>query len=156
MREANVSVAAMYLWDSTYKFTQYSTIIQRATATKLVPKPKPLPYWQTPILPFPGYIWCYVISSLSIGALTLFIVNVSLTRIENRVAGHGHGVYGLFDSIYAVFKISLFQGARININFLSNVAIFTVILTFALIIGNLYCGELYIAKHGDFVTVSVG
>lgn len=139
MREANVTVAAMYLWEPPYKFAQYSSIIQRATATKIVPKPLPLPYWQTPFLPFPGYIWCYVMISFLIGALTLFIVNASQKRINNYVAGHV--AFGLSDSIYTVFKMSLFQGVKININFLSNITIFTAILTFALVIGNLYCGE---------------
>ncbi len=139
MRDANVSVAAMYLWESPYQFTQYSAIIQKATATKIVPKPLPLPYWETPILPFPGDIWTYVLSSFLIGALALFSVNVILKRINNDVVGHE--ALGLSDSIYTVFKVSLFQGVRIDINYLSNIAIFTSILTFALIIGNLYCGE---------------
>lgn len=143
-REANISVAAMYLWESPYKFTQYSSIIQRASATKIVPKPLPLPYWMTPLLPFPIHIWNCAIGSLSISALTLFIVNVTLIRADNRVAGHQ--ALRLFDSFYVVFKMSVFQSVRINVSFLSNVAIFTAILTFALIIGNLYCGETSMSK----------
>lgn len=142
MREANVTVAAMYLWEPPYKFTQYSAIIQRASATQIVPKPFPLPYWQTPFLPFPAYIWGYVMSSFGIGALTLFLVNVSQTNIKTKNRETGHEAFGLFDSIYAVFKMSLFQGVNININFLSNITIFSAILIFALVIGNLYCGEL--------------
>lgn len=140
MREANISAAALYLWPLPHKFTQYSQIIQKATATQIVPIPLPLPFWQTPILPFPGYIWSYVISSFFVGALTLFLVNVMLTRIDKRV--DGHVAFGLSDSIYTVFKISLFQYVSINTKFLSNVAIFTAILAFAFNIGHLYCGEL--------------
>lgn len=141
MREANVSVAAMYLWNAPYKFTQYSSVIQRAIATHIVPKPLPLPYWQTPFLPFTGYIWCYVISSFLICALTLFFVNVCQTIINDDVSGYK--AFGLFDSIYAVFKMCLFQCITININFLSNVTIFTTILGSAFIIGHLYTGELF-------------
>lgn len=135
-RDANVSCAALYLWDNTYEFTQYSAILQRATITHIVPKPLPLPYWQTPILPFPGYIWGYVIGSFLIGAVVLFVVNFIQSKIEI-----GLGTYGLFDSIYAVFMMSIFQGVNINIKFISNVTIFTVILVYALVIGNLYAGK---------------
>lgn len=139
MREADVSVAGLDLWDTTYRFSQYTSIIQKAVATFIVPIPLPLPYWQTPILPFPVYIWSYVISSFFIGGLILFVVNVSQRRIMNRATGGAASE--LFDSIYAVFKMSVFQGVTIDIRFMSNVTIFTAILTFALIIGNLYCGE---------------
>ncbi|XP_037040297.1 uncharacterized protein LOC119077222 [Bradysia coprophila] len=136
-REANVSCAALYLWDSTYYFTQYTAILQRATITHIVPKPLPLPYWQTPILPFPVYIWGYVTGSFLIGAVMLFIINSTQNRIEE-----GTGIYGLFDSVYAVFMMSIFQGVNINIKFISNIAIFTAILIYALVIGNLYVGGL--------------
>lgn len=139
MRDANVSVSALYLWEPPHKFAQYSSVIQRATDTYIVPKPLPLPYWQTPFLPFPGYIWGYVLSTFLIGALTLFLVNVIQTRIKKNEAGHV--TFGIFDSIFVVFKMSIFQGVSIDINFLSNITIFTAILTFALVIGNLYCGE---------------
>lgn len=144
-RDANIAVTALYTWDIWYGYTQYSSIIQRAVATNIVPKPLPLPYWQTPILPFPGYIWSYILGAFLFGASALFIVNVSQSRIDNRVAGHV--AFGLFDSIYAVFTMSIFQSVKIDINFLSNIIIFTAILIFALIIGNLYSGELYIVKR---------
>lgn len=134
-RDANVSCAALYMWDNAYEFTQYTHMLQHATITNIVPKPLPLPYWQTPILPFPGYIWGYVIGSFLVGAVVLFIVNLIQTKIEK-----GLGAYGLFDSIYAVFMMSIFQGVNINIKFISNVVIFTVILIYALVIGNLYAG----------------
>ncbi|KAJ6635959.1 Glutamate receptor, partial [Pseudolycoriella hygida] len=137
-REANVSCAALYLWDNTYEFMQYTAILQRATITHIVPKPLPLPYWETPILPFPGYIWSYVIGSFLIGAVVLFIVNVTQTKIDTNLSS----TYGLFDSIYAVFMMSIFQGVSINIHFMSNIVIFTVILIYALVIGNLYAGGL--------------
>ncbi|XP_063707554.1 uncharacterized protein LOC134836266 [Culicoides brevitarsis] len=138
MRDANVSCAALYLWDNTYEFTQYTAIIQRATIDLVLPKPKPLPYWQTPILPFPAYIWGYVIGAFFIGAVTLFIVNLAQLRMkDDKVLD-----YGLFESIYAVFMMSIFQGVNINIKFLSNIVLFTILLMFALIIGNLYAGGL--------------
>lgn len=148
-REANVSCAALYLWDNTYEFSQYSAILQRATVTHIVPKPQPLPYWQTPILPFPAYIWGCVIGCFLIGAVVLFIVNFSQTKIEK-----GIGAHSLFDSVYAVFMMSIFQGVNINIKFISNIAIFTVILVYALIIGNLYAGEfihsvIYLLRHNN-------
>lgn len=140
MREANVSVAAMYLWESQYKFTQYSSVIQKAVCTKIVPKPLPLPYWLTPLLPFPVHIWSCVIGSLCISALILFAMDVTLTGIYNRLAERR--ALRLFESFYDVFKMTVFQSVEINVSFLSNVTIFATILTFALIIGNLYCGKL--------------
>ncbi|KAG4071256.1 hypothetical protein HA402_003960 [Bradysia odoriphaga] len=136
-REANVSCAALYLWDNTYYFMQYTAMLQRATVTHIVPKPLPLPYWQTPILPFPVDIWGFVTGSFLIGAVILFIINSTQNQIEK-----GTGIYGLFDSVYAVFMMSIFQGVNINIKFISNIAIFTVILIYALVIGNLYVGGL--------------
>lgn len=139
MRHANVSVAAYYLWDTTYEFMQYSAVIQRAVVTHIVPKPLPLPYWQTPILPFPGYIWGYVISTFFVGAISLFIVNVSQGRINGYMCS-----CEFFDSIYKVFQMSIFQGvSNIKITFLSNIVVFTTILIYAFIIGNLYSGKLY-------------
>lgn len=91
---------------------------------------------RTPILPFPGYIWGYVIGSFLIAAFVLFVVNLTQNQIEK-----GIGIYGLFDSVYAVFMMSIFQGVNINIKFISNIAIFTVILVYALVIGNLYAGK---------------
>lgn len=143
VRDANISVAAMYLWEVPYEFAQYSVVIQKATATFVVPKPLPLPYWETPVLPFPGYIWGYIMGSFLIGAVTLFIVNISQTKINTSGHADGHITYGLFDSIYAVFKISIFQGVNINIYFFSNITIFTAILMYALVIGNLYSGKLF-------------
>lgn len=139
VRDVNISCAGMYLWDNTYYFSQYSAIIQRATITQIVPKPLPLPYWQTPILPFSGYIWGYVIGSFLIGAVALFIVNVTQTKLNNDNQ-EAHATNSLFDSIYAVFMMSIFQGVNIDIKFLSNIVIFTVLLVFALVIGNLYAG----------------
>lgn len=140
IRDADVSCAALYLWDNTYYFSQYSAIIQRATITHIVPKPEPLPYWQTPILPFPVYIWGCVIGSFLIGAVVLFIVNIIQTKL-NKEKQDAQATYGLFDSIYTVFSMSIFQGVNIDIKFLSNIAIFTVLLVFALVIGNLYAGK---------------
>lgn len=140
MRDANVSCAALYLWDNTYEFTQYTAIIQRASITQVLPKPKPLPYWQTPILPFPGYIWGYVTGAFLIGAIVLFIVNTLQLRMNNHHQD-GYTGYGLFESIYAVFMMSIFQGVNINIKFLSNIVLFTILLMYALIIGNLYAGK---------------
>lgn len=143
MRDANVSVAALYLWDAPYEFIQYSAVIQKAIVTKIVPKPLRLAFIYTPILPFPGYIWGYVISSLIIGAVTLFIVNVSQSKMN--VGRNGLVCsYGLFDSIYAVFKMSTFQSIKINITFFSNFAIFAAILIYALVIGNLYSGKFHL------------
>lgn len=139
MREANISAAAMYLWPLPHKFTQYSPIIQKATATQIVPIPLPLPYWQTPILPFTGYIWSVVIGSFVIAAFSLFLVNAMLTRIDN--GADGQNALGLFDAMYTVFKISLFQYVSINTKFLSNIAVFAAIFAFGINIGYLYCGE---------------
>lgn len=139
MRDANVSCAALYLWDNTYQFTQYTAIIQRATITQVLPKPKPLPYWETPILPFPGYIWGYIIAAFLIGAITLFVVNLVQLQMKTEKKLD----YGLFDSIYAVFMLSIFQGVNININFQTNIVLFTVLLMYALIIGNLYAGKSF-------------
>lgn len=141
MYDANVTCAAVCFWDNTYEFTQYSAQVQRAIVTHILPKPLPLPYWQTPILPFPGFIWGYVGGSFLIGAATLFIVNVTLAKLDWITKDEGCTTYGLFDSIFAVFMMSIFQGVDINIKYFSNITIFTILLIFALVIGNLYCGK---------------
>ncbi len=144
-RDVDVSVNALYLWEEPYKFIQYTSIIQKAVATYIVPKPLPLPYWQTPLLPFPAYVWCYVIGTFLICALSLFLINVGQTKLNNSPAGHVE--FGFFDSIFEIFKMSIFQGATIDIKFLSNITYFTAMLIFALVIGNLYCGELHSKKN---------
>lgn len=142
MRKANVSVAAMYLWDTPYEFIQYSTVIQRATAIQILPRPLPLPYWETPILPFHTYIWSCVVSSFLFGAVTLFFVNVCQTRMNVDQHGDRYLSYSFFDSIYAVYKMSVFQVVKINIQFLSNITIFTAMVIYSMVIGHLYIGKL--------------
>ncbi|KAJ6637235.1 hypothetical protein Bhyg_09965 [Pseudolycoriella hygida] len=143
MRKANVSVAAMYLWCPPYRFTQYSSTIQRAIATHIVPKPLQIPFWKTPFLPLPPYIWLCVISTFLIGALVWFAVSASQNLIRRHIVKR-QKTHGLLDTMLTVFKMSLFQSARIKINIdsISNVTIITSILTFALVIGSLYSGGL--------------
>lgn len=121
-----------------------------------VPKPLPLPYWQTPYLPFPGYIWAYVIGSFLFGAVTLFIINV-VKKIINKKLGTveqlGHKTYGFFDSIFAVFMISMFHSVEINTHYFSNVTIFMAIIIYALVIGNLYCGKLHVGLSDNNIHI---
>lgn len=146
MYDANVTCGAVCLWDNTYESAQYSPQVQRATVTHILPKPLPLAYWKTLILPFPGSMWGYIGGSFLIAAATLFIVNSRLATITIKTDAMNREEertrYGLFDAIFAVFMMSLFQGVDINIKYLSNVTIFGVILIFALVIGNLYCGKI--------------
>lgn len=139
LREANVSCAALYLWDETYEFTQYSAMIQRSIITHVLPKPNPLPYWQTPMLPFPSFIWLYVVGTFIIAAIILFLANQTQRRINPREESHID--YGFGDSIFAVFSMAIFQGVDISIKYMSNIVYFTILLIFALIIGNLYAGK---------------
>lgn len=137
-RDANVTCAALYLWDNVYEFAQYTAIIQKAIVTHIVPIPLLLPYWQTPILPFPGFVWGYVIGAFSTCALTLFVINATQNKINVR---ENQQATGLFHSIYVVFMMSIYQNVIIRIKFFSGAVIFTVILLYSLVIGNLYLGK---------------
>lgn len=144
-RDANVTCAAVYLWDNVYPFTQFSSIIQRAVITHIVPKPLRLPYWQTPTLPFSGFIWTVVIGTFVTAALALFLVNVTQNRMN---ALRKYEMRGLFDSICDVFMLSIFQAIVIRTRLFSDTVVYTVILFYALVIGNLYLSKgLSIRKH---------
>lgn len=152
MHDANVTCAAVSLWDNVFVVTQFSAQLQRAKVTHIVPKPLPLPYWQTPILPFTGTIWGYVCTTLLIVAVALFIVSFIQLKINWDLDGtrtySEQRAYGLFDTIFTIFSISIFQGVDINTRYVSNVAIFMAILLFALVIGNLYCGKFQTPGFG--------
>lgn len=145
--DANVTCAAVSLWDNVFIVTQFSAPLQRAKVTHIVPKPQPLPYWQTPILPFTGLIWGYVIATFLFVAVALYITGFIQTKMNMKRDGtttySERRTYGPFETIFTVFSISIFQGVNINIHYVSNVAIFMAILLFALVIGNLYCGKFY-------------
>lgn len=146
--DANVTCGAVCLWDNVFVFTQFSAEVQKTQVTHIVPKPQPLPYWQTPILPFPGYIWAYVIVTFLIVAVAMFIISLMQMKMTaTNMNETGRRTLGLFDSIFAVFSMSIFQGVDINIQYVSNVTIFTAILLFALVIGNLYCGKFVSDLH---------
>lgn len=72
----------------------------------------------------------------------MFVVNAIQSKIKTNEKEEKPIVkYGLFDSIYAVFMMGIFQGVNIDIKFISNIVVFTVLLVYALVIGNLYIGR---------------
>lgn len=135
--DANVTVGSVCLWDNVFVVTQFATPHQRAKVTHIVPIPQPLPYWQTLILPFTASIWGYVCATFLIVAVALFVISF----VQSKINAEQKTTYGLWDKIFTVFSISIFQGVAINIRYVSNVAIFVAVLLFALVIGNLYCGK---------------
>lgn len=46
----------------------------RTAVTCLVPRPRPLALWSTPIMPFSRVLWCVVVASVLLDSLTLYVV----------------------------------------------------------------------------------
>lgn len=138
--EADVTGAAFYIVGNRYNLIQYTIAVQLSGVTHVLPKPGPLPYWYTPVLPFPNLTWICVIIAFCLGSLSLIIFNraelymkisdLTSTKMSKTVA------------ILTVLKIFVYQNITIPTRASSSLFMFGTLLVFALTIGSFYSGGL--------------
>lgn len=72
---ADLGYGALYLWFHEYTHLDFSRPYIRTGITCLAPKPRLLPGWTVPILPFSKEVWASVGGSIILASLSLFFVN---------------------------------------------------------------------------------
>uniref|UniRef100_A0A336LSD3 CSON002663 protein n=1 Tax=Culicoides sonorensis TaxID=179676 RepID=A0A336LSD3_CULSO len=136
--DADLTGAGCYLMGDRYNWIQYTPAIQLSSVINVLPKPGPLPYWYTPILPFTGIIWTCVILILIGSALIVYYME----KIQKKLILNGNMNQNLTDLITNLLKLSLFQSTHINRSSITNSVFYGLFLMYSLIIGNFYLGGL--------------
>ncbi|XP_048512156.1 uncharacterized protein LOC105691216 isoform X2 [Athalia rosae] len=72
--KADVGFGSIDLWYHEWLFLDLGPAFVRTAVTCLVPPPRPLAQWATPIIPFDGLLWYAVITSVIIDAITIYVV----------------------------------------------------------------------------------
>lgn len=109
----------------------------------MVPKPKILPYAETPILPFPASVWLGLIATMIINIILLYYFE----NIHRIVSGFKYGQQtrkkrGWNYAFLTIFRGSVFEGTQYEADNLSEFILFTLLLYYQLVMGNLYGGGL--------------
>ncbi|XP_063702357.1 uncharacterized protein LOC134832303 [Culicoides brevitarsis] len=132
--DADLTAAGCYLMHDRYELIQYSYAIQRSSVIHILPKPKPLPLWNIPLLPFSAVIWKNVAIVLTTVAIFIFILNRIQVRYLPKFSKN---------STLIVVQMSLFQNVeRLNYSTATNSIIYGTFLIYSIMIGNFYIGGL--------------
>uniref|UniRef100_A0A336MNM8 CSON003529 protein n=1 Tax=Culicoides sonorensis TaxID=179676 RepID=A0A336MNM8_CULSO len=135
--QSDVTIAAFYHWGNLFPFMQFSDSIQKVRVMHLVPKPKPLPYFLTPLMPFNYTVW--------ISMIVVYFVSILLIQLTSTIMAYtGKKSTHEFGSVVmTILKLSLFEGTSvIKTTSLAEFIIFGFLFYFAMIVGNLYGGAL--------------
>lgn len=73
--QADVGIAAYYLWDKRNLHVEYSSTYLYSSITCLVPKPHLISEWWIPILPFTGFLWVTVLLSMLFAIIVLNVIS---------------------------------------------------------------------------------
>ncbi|XP_049948305.1 uncharacterized protein LOC126456604 [Schistocerca serialis cubense] len=77
----DASYSSLGYWYYEHIWLDYSRSYYRTGITCLAPRPRPLPGWQVPLLPFSAYLWAAVGVSVLVATAALFIAKTSSTRL---------------------------------------------------------------------------
>lgn len=112
-RRSDITCAAIYRWQDLYEFTLYSSNMQQARVMMVVPRPKILPYFETPLLPFPIEVWLAILLTTVINICLLYGFEKMLWIIsklnENSPERQRQGWSYAFLS---VFRGTVFEGTN--------------------------------------------
>lgn len=138
--DSDVIGGAFYVYLNRYNLLQYSIDIQLCRVTHALPKPGPLPYWYTPILPFPSLTWICVASAFCLGVITLIFFNRAALHMKIRHLTSQK--MSVTIAILTVLKIFVYQNVKITTKSGSSLIMIGTLLAFALTIGSFYTGGL--------------
>jgi hypothetical protein len=71
---AIMGFGATYAWLENYPYIDYSLPYFRSSVRCITPRPKQLPGWMTPILPFNSVMWTAVGISLIVAIVALYLL----------------------------------------------------------------------------------
>jgi hypothetical protein len=84
MDKAEFGFSAFYAWPSSFKVTDYPASHMRSSVTMVTPRPKLLPGWMVPLMPFSGAVWGAVGACLAGATYTLY----KLQRFVDKYLGN--------------------------------------------------------------------
>ena len=84
MDKADFGFSAFYAWPSGFKVTDYPASHMRSSVTMVTPRPKLLPGWMVPVMPFSGAVWGAVGACLAGATYTLY----KLQRFVDKYLGN--------------------------------------------------------------------
>lgn len=138
--EVEVAGGSFYVNWNRLNFIQYSVTIQLSTVTHALPKPKPLPSWYTPILPFTPVTWACVLVALLVAAISLIFLDRARLNVFPQTEVKAKSV---MNTMITVLKISVYQNVSITTKAASSLVMFATLLAFALTLGSFYSGEIF-------------
>ncbi|XP_044745332.1 probable glutamate receptor [Coccinella septempunctata] len=106
--EADIAFTAFYIWEFVYHYMDLSMPYIRSGITCLVPKPKILNGWLTPLFSYKATLWILVIANFVFNVLLLFHI-VSHLQKEYEFNTNKRASFILLDAFWILLKISLGQ-----------------------------------------------
>uniref|UniRef100_A0A182K7N2 Ionotropic glutamate receptor C-terminal domain-containing protein n=1 Tax=Anopheles christyi TaxID=43041 RepID=A0A182K7N2_9DIPT len=112
----------------------------RSGVSCLVPRPRLLPYWQTPFLSFPPSLWVMVAISFCVGTVAVFLTERA--RHHVRPPSSSTERYKLVDSIFFMVSLYVEQSVPLPNDIMAGSILLSFLLFGGFMIGNSYAGAL--------------
>uniref|UniRef100_A0A182IVC3 Ionotropic glutamate receptor C-terminal domain-containing protein n=1 Tax=Anopheles atroparvus TaxID=41427 RepID=A0A182IVC3_ANOAO len=144
-RRTDIALAAIYLWSKPYNFTDYTVSVSRSGITALVPKPRMLPFWRTPLLSFSWPLWTAVAITFVVGSLVAWVVGRGRYRLLVAISGQAVSTSEQLSSSEVVMVMVGFfvaQSSPMRNDLWSCVFLFSSLLLAGFMVSNLYSGGL--------------
>uniref|UniRef100_A0A182P2U4 Ionotropic glutamate receptor C-terminal domain-containing protein n=1 Tax=Anopheles epiroticus TaxID=199890 RepID=A0A182P2U4_9DIPT len=139
-RRSDVAVAAIYRWYNWYKYVTMSAYTGRSGVSCLVPRPRLLPYWQTPFLSFPPSLWLMVSVSFCVGTVAVFFTERARQRVHPPAGATEK--HKLVDSIFFMVSLYVEQSVPLRHDLMAGSMLLSFLLFGGFMIGNSYAGAL--------------
>uniref|UniRef100_A0A182NB83 Uncharacterized protein n=1 Tax=Anopheles dirus TaxID=7168 RepID=A0A182NB83_9DIPT len=139
-RRSDVAVAAIYRWYNWYKYITMSAYTGRSGISILVPRPRRLPFWQTPFLSFPPSIWLMVSVLFCVGTSAVFVTERTRRRFHPRAGSVSR--YQLVDAIFFMLSLYVEQTVPLPNDMMAVSILLSFLLFGGFMIGNSYAGAL--------------
>ncbi|XP_052892974.1 glutamate receptor ionotropic, kainate 5-like [Anopheles moucheti] len=140
-RRSDVAVAAIYRWYNWYKYVTMSAYTGRSGISCLVPRPRLLPFWQTPFLSFPASLWLMVCVSFCVGTTAVFITERARQYVRPPCGTSGER-YKLPDAIFFMLSLYVEQSVPLPNDTMAGTILLSFLLFGGFMVGNSYAGAL--------------
>uniref|UniRef100_A0A182YM20 Ionotropic glutamate receptor C-terminal domain-containing protein n=1 Tax=Anopheles stephensi TaxID=30069 RepID=A0A182YM20_ANOST len=139
-RRSDVAMAAIYRWYNWYKYVTMSAYTGRSGASCLVPRPRLLPFWQTPFLSFPPSLWLMVCVSFCVGTTAVFLTERARQYV--RPGRESSERYQLPDAIFFMLSLYVEQSVSLPNDMMAGSILLSFLLFGGFMVGNSYAGAL--------------
>ncbi|XP_050072488.1 glutamate receptor ionotropic, kainate 5-like [Anopheles maculipalpis] len=139
-RRSDVAVAAIYRWYNWYKYVTMSAYTGRSGISCLVPRPRLLPFWQTPFLSFPPSLWLMVCISFCVGTAAVFITERTRQFMRLRLGSVER--YQLPDALLFMVSLYVEQSVPLPNDMMAGSILLSFLLFGGFMVGNSYAGAL--------------